>query len=96
MTNLFIGQVTMCMVELILCSYTSGYMADGTYQSKPVCNEYTSDRPLRCEIISMDSEQVKLDCKDAIKVNKEKFNISDNKLNLNPKWVKKEFCNEEN
>jgi len=96
MTSLFMGQVVMCMVKLILCSYTSGYMSDGTYQQKPVCDEYTSDRPLECKILRIDDNEVKVDCNESIKKNKKKYSISDNKLNLNPKWVNKEFCNDHN
>lgn len=92
---MFIGQTLACVVEIILCVSSSGYLSDGTYSSKPVCVETTGHRGFMCKILKIDESQLQVDCNKSMRLNKRSYDISNNKLNWVPKWVDHDKCNEE-
>lgn len=84
-----------CIVELILCLYTSGYIVDmGTemveYVKGPVCVEEIVTKAVKCKVINEDATQYQVDCTEGQK----EFDLAKNKLNDNPKWVNKNLCSE--
>jgi len=94
---MFIGQTVMCLVEVIVCVSTSGFI-DGKFHKKPICVPTPVQRPANCKVIdmfSLDYEVAEVNCTEFFKKTK-MYKVVDMPGNFDNQEVNQDLCSETN